>query len=300
VEPTASALPVDESAPLVGTFTIQLQSQTERAAANARFSGHASDLPDLDLTVWQLADEDDASGCQLLTPHTPACTTPCDADSACVQDDTCAPYGTRHDLGQITISGISTADGQSQFVATASKPTWDYHKEASVTLAYPPAPPGNEVRLVSEGGDYSPLDISFKAIAPLELTSEEPLTLSGDVPLEVTWTADAKSDARIQVKVDISHHGGAKGKIVCDVPDTGTLSIAAKLTKGLIDLGVAGYPTIELTRVARGVGNIEPGRIEFQMISMEDLSLSIPGLTSCQADTDCPEGQVCLTTHACQ
>lgn len=292
-------LPLDESAALVGTFLVVLQAEQPNAVAATRFSGSVGDAPQPELTVWELATRDEVTGCELLTPRTPSCTPNCPVEAACVEDATCVNYPTKHSVGDITVFGLQTTDGVSEFTVKPQKPKLDYLKPSSVTLLYPPAPEGDVVRLVSTGGDFSPLDILTTAIAPLVLTSPEPLDLSPDAPLSLSWTPAAAGDSRIQVKVDVSHHGGAKGKILCDVPDTGSLEIPGSLNQALIELGVAGYPNVELTRIARGIGNVEAGRVELQIISLDDRQLSIPGLVSCDKDDQCPSGQKCLVTRSC-
>jgi hypothetical protein len=298
--PTGDPLPVDESAPLVGRFSVLLQAANGATPAVARFTGNVADGPTLELTLWDQADEDTTSGCVLLIPRQPNCTTPCDTDSACVGDQTCALYPSKHSVGNVKVTGLSTLDGDSEFTIAPQKPRFDYQKPASIDLSYPPASEGALVTLKSEGGDYSPLEITTTAIAPLELTSPSPLELSGDAPLELTWVAPSAGESRVAVKVDVSHHGGAKGKIECDAADSGSLVIPAELTKALIELGVAGFPTVEITRFSLGIGNVEPGRVEFTVSSPLTVDLSLPGLVSCNTNEDCPSDQTCLQqTHAC-
>jgi hypothetical protein len=99
--------------------------------------------------------------------------------------------------------------------------------------------------------------------------------------------------ARMEIKVDISHHGGAKGKIECDVADTGAVMIPSDLDTKLIDLGVAGFPTIALTRVATGKVAIAPGDVRFQVLSTVTHDVTVAGFTSCNEDTPCPGGEMC-------
>jgi hypothetical protein len=293
-----ATLPVDETAPLVGRFLLTLQAANGDKAAATGFTGNVGDATYPELTIWDEADANEATGCRLLTPRVPNCSAGCGSD-ACVEDETCVPYPTRHSVGDITVSGVQTTAGGDSITIAPQKPRLDYVKTASMALEYPPAPEGDVLRLTSAGGDYSPLSIEITAIAPLELTSEGTLPLSPDEPLVLHWAAPAAGESMIEVKVDISHHGGAKGKIECKTDDDGELEIPASLTKALIELGVAGFPTVEVTRVARGIGNVEVGRVEFQSISMQDRALEVPGLTSCMSDEDCPEGETCQVTRSC-
>jgi Cys-rich repeat protein len=118
--------------------------------------------------------------------------------------------------------------------------------------------------------------------------------------MALSWTPQGSAGkSRIQVKVEISHHGGAKGAINCDVEDTGSLSVAASLVTGLINLGVAGFPTVTLNRVSTGSTDITPGRVDLLVVQTVQRFLTIPGVVSCNTNADCPTGQTCTTTKLC-
>lgn len=108
----------------------------------------------------------------------------------------------------------------------------------------------------------------------------------------LSWTppADGQS-SRMEIEVDISHHGGQKGQIDCDVPDTGAFEIPEELVTQLVALGVAGYPTITLTRVSRAAAPEAPG-ITLSVMSTVD-RLVDTGLDSRGMDSDCPDGLTC-------
>ena len=83
--------------------------------------------------------------------------------------------------------------------------------------------------------EHLQLPVVATAVAPLERGK----------PIALAWTAPTMPGvARMEIKVDISHHGGAKGKIECDVADTGAVMIPSDLATKLIDLGVAGFPNL--------------------------------------------------------
>jgi hypothetical protein len=132
----------------------------------------------------------------------------------------------------------------------------------------------------------------------------DPLRFARDSSLELSWTPPADpSQSRIHVRVDISHHGGQKGEIVCDAPDTGSLQIPARLTAGLIDLGVAGYPGLEIVREASASTAAGRGSIELAVTSLVTIELEIPGLVSCDdpgTPAGCPDGQECRIDRRCQ
>ena len=120
-------------------------------------------------------------------------------------------------------------------------------------------------------------------------------------PLQLTWTpAGQPALGRIELKLDISHHGGARGKIECDVPDTGSLEIPASQVSGLLALGVAGYPTIVVTRASTATAAVSAGVISLRILSPVERAVDIEGLSSCTKDAECPTGQTCQTDLTCK
>ena len=133
------------------------------------------------------------------------------------------------------MSGLGGAD----FALTAISKSYDV--PGDLTLPSPPGAEGGDVKLAVTQGVFGPFNLLSKIVAPL--SSPGTVTMASGEPLQLTWEKPGQADlARIQVKVDISHHGGTKGQIDCDVPDTGSLEISAGLITKLIDLGVAGIP----------------------------------------------------------
>jgi hypothetical protein len=107
-------------------------------------------------------------------------------------------------------------------------------------------------------------------------------------------------DDTCHVSIDISHHGGIKGIIECDAEDTGSLELSAALLTELLNLGVAGFPTIHISRRFVGSTTIAPGRVELAVVSDVLIPVEIPGLTSCNDDSSCPNGQTCQADETCK
>jgi hypothetical protein len=104
----------------------------------------------------------------------------------------------------------------------------------------------------------------------------------------------------VLIILEISHHGGYKGEIDCDVADTGSFDIPAPLVTALVGLGRAGYPTVQLTRAASATPPGEPG-VKLSMPSRSELEVDT-GVISCGAASspDCPSGTTCGPGMTCQ
>lgn len=299
LEPSVAS---DPDAPVVGTFTVSMPPPhpSTDVAAVASFQGVVRDGPAVEMTSWSVLEED--AHCVLYEPSIPFCEPACASGSACVTGGTCQAYPEARSLGKATVTGLALEGGEAEFTLTPLRPNFNYLPGASVTLVNPPAQPGAAVQLHTEGGDYDPVTLVALGIEALDFhTNGEPLPFAPEASALLEWTPPADPEAsQILVDVDISHHGGVKGKIECIAPDTGTLEISQSMVAGLIELGVAGFPTITVRRRSAGSANIGAGQVALEIVSGLELPLAIPGLVSCSGPADCQDGQLCGTDRTCQ
>jgi hypothetical protein len=284
----------DATAHLFGTFSVSL---VEPVAANGdtpavegftSILGKVFDGPTPEATIWELSAE--KGDCRLLEPRVPFCDPAC-GTAVCVEDGECQARPTSVALGTVTVSGVTTDAGGTEVSMDPIANT--YQPGASVHLPFPAFDAGAPISIAAEGGELGPFSVEAKAIAPLELSSEA-LLLTHDAPLVLNWTAGDVPEARITVKLDISHHGGSKGKIECETSDTGQLELDAELVSSLLDLGVAGFPTVIVTRKSVGAN----GGVQLVVSSTLERAVEIEGLASCNEDADCPDG-VCRADLTC-
>lgn len=290
---TAGAAGQGDSSKLVGSFQVKLAAASDLGDANTTVVGKVYDGVTPATVIWEKPQVDGA--CTLTTPRVPFCSTPCGGSSACVEDDTCLAYPNAHGVGTVTVSGVKSTTGESTFAMSPISNT--YQVPASVTLAYPPFADGDAVTLAASGDFFPAFSLTGKGIAPLTLTSTA-LSLKSAQALELAWPT--AGTAKIHVKLDISHHGGSKGQIECDADDTGSISISGALVSKLLNLGIAGYPTVIVTRHTTGSAVIAPGRVDLDISSQVEQAVSIDGLTSCTGDDDCATGQTCQNDLTCK
>jgi len=280
---------------LVGTFQVKLTPTTSSTAATTAVVGKVFDGPTPSIVVWEKPQQE--GDCVLTTPRVPYCSTPCGGSAACAEDDTCLDYPTARGVGVVTVDGLHTSSGAKRFTM---KPVANaYQPPAGTALAYPPFDEGEAVTFTAAGDYFSGFELLSTGVAPLVLTSTE-LALKRDAPLTLTWEPGGSSAASIHVKLDISHHGGTKGQILCDAQDSGELTVSEALITRLIDLGVAGYPSVIVTRHATGSAVIAAGRVDLDIASVVEQSISVEGLVSCAADRDCADGQTCQPDLTCE
>lgn len=285
-----------EPGELVGSFLVQLAEPAPPENGSTSLFGKIFDGPTPLLVVWEtVATEGD---CVLRTPRVPFCSTPCGGSAACVEDETCAPYPAALVAGDIAVSGLTTESAETMF--TMSPVAEGYQPPNDIVLAYPGITEGGPITLVAAGDVVEAFDVEALGIAPLALESEG-IELERTTDILLSWAPPADSTAtRIHVELDISHHGGTKGTIECEADDTGTLRIAASLVAGLLDLGVAGFPSIVIRRESTGWTNVAVGRIDLVVSSSVERIVVIEGLISCNEDEDCPDEQTCQEDLTCQ
>ncbi len=273
--------------PRVGNFDVALNAAnptTGRAAYTSVF-GVVRDAPINQATVLDL--EESLNGCDLLTPRAPFCDPQCDVSSTCVADGVCQPNPAAHSVGTVTFTGLESAAGGPITISPMTGSN-TYTPSGTVTLSYPPAAEGAAIQVATEGGDYAPFTISGTGIAPLTMLNPQLVDMPPDQDLALQWTPPGSgADTRIEIEIDISHHGGARGLIRCFVDDTGSFSVPQSLVSGLINLGVAGFPTVLITRRSRGSVDLDHGRVDLDVFASITLDLNIPGYISCNADADC-------------
>jgi hypothetical protein len=204
----------------------------------------------------------------------------------CTAKDECTPYPDPVAVGKLTVSGL----GDSLSLASATS-MLIYQ---SPSLAYPPCEEGAKVSASSER-----FALEAECITPLELTGADPLPVKSGEVVHVTWVAAAaRAKSRIRIGLDVSHHGGKKGQIDCNVPDTGSFDIPASLVTKLIDLGLAGYPTINVNRVSLGVDATNPN---ISLVLSSSVTRAVDtGVKSCMDDVECEEDQTCSAVGTCE
>jgi hypothetical protein len=255
--------------------------------------GGVRDKAEPEARVWTVTQS--AGECQLLKPSSPFCDPACDATETCTAGGVCQSAAVAHSVGTVTVSGVKTAAGESEF---SEEPNSTNAYVFGTSLAYPPFGAGDTVRLSTKGGDYAAFTLEAKAFDPLKTTLTEVKLESGKATA-LTWTAGT-ADSNIDVLVDISHHGGIKGKIVCSAADDGSLEIPANLVTALVNLGIAGFPTVTLSRQSYGSAELAHGRVDLFLNAPIELPVVIPGVTSCNTDDDCESGKTCSSIYLCQ
>jgi hypothetical protein len=279
---------------LYGYFNVTLNPALEETNSppSTSFVGKLFAGPSPSPMAW--VQKMEAGGCKLYTPNVVFCEQPCTGGAVCTADDTCTPYPMVQTVGTVTLTGLGPS-------AISMEPKANnYQPPAGTTLPYPPCAAGAELKLSAAGGSYPPFTLSARCIEPLELA--EGVHITKGQPIALSWKPGASSvKSNVNVLLDLSHHGGSKGKIECDVPDNGALSIPAPMVDALVELGISGFPTVIVTRqLDGGAADGGPAHVFLRLSAPYHRTIEIPGLVSCNEDTQCPAGQRCQADLKCE
>lgn len=289
---SAVAASGDEAA--IGGFVIELvgpliEDGVETRPAFTSLIGRINDGATPAPVAWKVVAE--GGGCRLLTPTVPFCDPGCGGGAACADDDRCVPYPRAVSLGRVHVHGL--AGGALDLDEVAG----NYLTRARIP--FPPLPEGGKVELTTDGGTLGPLRLESVGIAPLELTSRvQPVA---GQPLELAWRPPGQAGiSTIEIAMDLSHHGGSRGKIECHAADTGALAIPSAQITALLSLGLSGFPTVVVTRVASGSTATRLGRATLRVVASVERAVEIEGLHSCRSDEHCPAGMTCQVDLKCK
>ncbi|MEE9381862.1 MAG: hypothetical protein V3V08_00410 [Nannocystaceae bacterium] len=230
----------------------------------------------------------ESGSCRLLTKNNYFCDPPCITNEVCGTDGSCVPAPQSLTFGDVAINGMHVA-------GTLELNNGWYQYPG--TLPHPAFAEGDLLQLVATGGHYEPFRLDGRGLDRVAVTSTQVVLSRGD-PIPLRWTA-GDGTATMRIHLDINLHGSTWNWIECVAPDSGTFEIPADIAAQLMDAGVSGYPTLLLTRRSVDSTIIGPGCVEFEVKGEFSLPVTIPGLTSCSTDDDCPEGQTCQPDLTC-
>lgn len=235
----------------------------------------------------------ESGGCELLVPRDLFCAS-CATTEVCAGNDMCVPKPTKVSAGVLTVNGL-LVDTE----VTPNGITLDYSK--TILDPYPAYEVGANVVLRTAGDAVSPFEADVYGVP--KLTSELAVVnvKHGEVA-QITWnTNDVNAEqSSVFVSFSVNVHGAVTGWIECTAADTGTFEIPAELVSALIDLGLSGFPRVELERRSSATVELSDGCVDAYVGSKLTLEIEVDGLASCNRDEDCPDGQSCSAELACE
>ena len=272
-----------------GTFLVSLKEDNDPPITT--MLGVINDGPSPEEIIYEKRDS--IGKCVLYQSRVPFCAEDCGSDAVCVENDSCQPYPNKIDVGIVTGTGFKINNEKKTFTMECINGNY-----SSPTLDFPPCAEGDSVFFSAAGSGAIPaFTIGARCILPLKILNDSfPCAAGQDI--NVQWEKpNIQGISSIYVFIDISYHGGSKGKIESYCEDNGSLTVAAALLDKLKTYGMSGWPKIEVYRRAISVNETVKTRVVVE--SKITRFLSIPGIISCSEDEDCPEGMYCGGDQRC-
>jgi hypothetical protein len=296
----ADAGPPADPAQEIGGFDIQLVPAVPASAdvaavpAQTALLGRVRSGAAPALKTWTTTLQE--GPCRLEQPKIPFCNPAC-SEAVCTAAG-CVREPEPRSAGTVTVKGLATESGAALLTLPPEAPRFTYLLPTDLRLAYPPFAPGAEVEVAGQGGHLGSFSLRARGITPLELPAGGVPVVRPGMPFTVRWSpGSAAEQARVQLSLDLSFHAGTKGRIECDVPDSGALEISAGMMSQLLALGTAGFPKVVLTRSSVASTSLPAGRVRLTIFCELLHTLMIEGQTSCASDKECPTPQTCDLDH---
>jgi hypothetical protein len=218
-------------------------------------------------------------GCTTYQFSRHTCTSPvCTGGQKCAGPEDCREAPELVEVGTVTVEGI----GGMPLTLSAINNKYQY----PLDLPYPGFDEGSTLTVSASGGFYSPFTVATTGVAPVALRAET-FELASGTPLLVEWEAGSNPEASVSLNLNISRHGGSAGYLECEAMDTGSFTVPAGPIARLIQLGVAGFPQLTLTRSTRAEAAVSGGKIAFRSVGTAVPTLTVEGVCSCFDSSDC-------------
>ncbi len=236
--------------------------------------------------------ETDAEGaCRLVEGRSLFCDPACASDETC-GDDGCIPYPTAKSVGVVAVTGLSTA-------LTMTPTAYGSYTNGATSIPHPGFAEGDVLGLVAPGDVLAGFSLEGRGVASLVVAAES-VALERDAALAVDWTPGTDPSARLRFVLDLAHHGGIAASLECDgIADSGHFELPARLVTALMDIGLAGFPTLTVSRRTADSTELSEGCVELAVLSEVVLPVTVAGLVSCSDDDACPDGQTCQSDLKC-
>jgi hypothetical protein len=262
---------------VVGNFKVGLNPAVGTLAAYTSIIGKAYSGPVLTPVIETPIKSN--SECAVYAYDQQSCIPACSTTQTCVATNTCKDNPTVVAVGDVSVAGI----GSTTLKLTGVSGNYQY----PLDITYPGFAEGDTITLSATGDHYPAFSATAKGVAPLELSATS-YTIDTGTALDIKWTAGSSAvGAKVNIGLNISKHGGSAGYLSCDVSDTGSYTIPADLITALINLGVAGFPQLTMTRATKGEAPVSTGVIEFVVEAVAIPNLQVKGYCSCFNSAEC-------------
>jgi hypothetical protein len=173
------------------------------------------------------------------------------------------------------------------------------YTNGATTIPHPGVAVGSVVTLTAPGDALPGFSLTTRGVEAIAV-DQTAVELVRDQAFTVTWTPGTEPSARVRMVLDLAHHGGIAASLDCDgLGDDGSFALPATMVTRLMDIGVAGFPTLTVTRRTAARTATANGCVDLTVQSSVVLSVTVEGVTSCVEDEECDNGETCQGDLTC-
>jgi len=202
--------------------------------------------------------------CILMMAENFHCDPACMPGEECTKDGTCevaqAPQG----------AGTLTATGLSEEVVIEPN-TGKYYSK--VDFAEDAFETGALIEVTAPGDELEGFALQGAGVDKLELVGGDWSMTPGE-PLDIEWIA-SDGPGNVLIRINVDQHGVTPVWLRCEVEDTGSYTIPASMTEGLINYGVSGAATTDISRRTVDSADVKGGCIELEVYSSQKGQLQV-------------------------
>ncbi|MDP6945307.1 MAG: hypothetical protein QF464_14260 [Myxococcota bacterium] len=230
--------------------------------------------------------------CRLLRAVSLYCDPACVPGETCGAQGACIPYPERSSVGLVTITGLVDA--------LSMEAKWGNNYTNPGSMAHPGYEAAADIALTAEGGDFEAFSLRGFGVEALVPSGASEVVIEAGESIDLSWTPPTvDGPVKVHLELNLNNHGSTSAWIACDVGDTGSFTVPATLLDALYAIGVSGFPSLVMSRRSVDSVTISPGCVDLVVVSEQDVSVEIDGITSCTSDQQCPPQQTCGADLAC-
>jgi hypothetical protein len=192
--------------------------------------------------------------CKLMRQNNPNCDPACTSGMTCNTAGQCITSPTGISVGKVTITGLTTP---LELTAVGSS-----NQYFNSSLPGDLVDPGKAIELSASGADVSAFVLHGNGIKTLSGV-DSTWTFAVGQSTTIKWDADPSNGGTIAINFGLDQHGTTPVQMVCEVEDTGSLTITAEMIKQLADLGTTVPPKGVIERHTVDSVLTDKGCIEF-------------------------------------
>ncbi|MBN2529472.1 MAG: hypothetical protein JXR76_24000 [Deltaproteobacteria bacterium] len=284
-----SGAPLCEDDQRVGRFIL-----FAKAADTGRYTslnGSVSDSVSPTAVPEILKEEGD---CALIGPRKLFCDTTCESGETCGLEGTCVPSPVKKSVGTVTVTGLD------QELSVEPKPIIVSYSE-KIDDPFPAFEEGATVEVSAAGDEIDGFSLSAKGVSLITADGMSEVVIESGASVPLSWDAsgDSTGDEYVHVELVVNTHGATAGWIECNVADTGSAEIPESLITALMELGLSGFPSLVIQRLSTDSTTVDEGCVDLKVYSEAEITVTIPGLQSCNSDDDCDDGETCQPDLQC-